>query len=353
MSTSHCNDPALSIRLFGTFDIRIHGAPLPKLRSRKEKWLLALLVLERGRDVARTKLAQALWPFPDHSVDQAAYNLRRSLTELRKALGSEVYRLQSPEPHLLRFDLDNAEVDLTAFDAALERGDTASLKQAVVLYAGPLLWECTESWAAREREQRETAYLKTLEALSARAVADGDYEAAERWLRSAVAVDPMRDPAQRALMDVLAKGGDSNAAIQVYQQFSRQLHRDRNAVPAPETTALFASIRASQRSGARMPPLPDAAPFAAIPRRIPLPLTTLVGREEHVCEVAARLRLARLLTLTGAGGVGKTRLAIELAEELAEDYVDGVWFVDLGALTDPGLVTQTVASVLEVREELG
>ena len=82
-----------------------------------------------------------------------------------------------------------------------------------------------------------------------------------------------------------------------------------------------------------------------------LPLTTLVGREEHVCEVAARLRLARLLTLTGAGGVGKTRFAIELAEELAEDYVDGVWFVDLGALTDPGLVTQTVASVLEVREE--
>ena len=120
----------------------------------------------------------------DHSVDQAAYNLRRSLTELRKALGSEVYRLQSPEPHLLQFDLDNAEVDLTAFDAALERGDTASLKQAVVLYAGPLLWECTESWAAREREQRETAYLKTLEALSARAVADGVYEAAERWLRT-------------------------------------------------------------------------------------------------------------------------------------------------------------------------
>ncbi len=147
-------NPALTIRLFGQFDVLVHGLPLPKLRSRKEKWLLALLALEPGQAVTRVKLAQTLWPFPDHSADLAAYNLRRSLTELRKALGAEVRRLQSPTPQTLMLDLTDTDIDLIAFDEAIACGDPASLQRAVALYRGPLLVECRESWIVQERTKR-------------------------------------------------------------------------------------------------------------------------------------------------------------------------------------------------------
>jgi len=83
----------LKIRLFGSVEVEVRGEALPKLRSRSELWLLALLALQQDRPVSRMWLAQSLWPFPDHAADQAAYNLRRALTNLRKALGAESYRL--------------------------------------------------------------------------------------------------------------------------------------------------------------------------------------------------------------------------------------------------------------------
>jgi predicted ATPase/DNA-binding SARP family transcriptional activator len=351
--SSEAGISGLSIRLFGRFEVEVDGLPLPKTRSRKERWLLALLVLERGRPVSRAQLAQTLWPFPDHPADLAAYNLRRSLAELRRALGRRADRLQSPTPRTLALNLEGAEVDLLAFDTALFDGDAASLARAVALYRGPLLSECNEAWALRERTKREQDALKALEELSARAMTAGDYEAAIGYLRRAVAADPLRERAQRALMEALAKSGDHNAAIQTYQQLSRLLLREQNAVPDAETTALFHALRSELRNRSRKEPIPPSPSPPVAPRHLPVPLTTLVGREEQIRGIETRLRLVRLLTLTGSGGVGKTRLAVQIAESLAEDDHDGVWFVDLSSLTDPSLVPQTVAFALEVREEVG
>jgi predicted ATPase/DNA-binding CsgD family transcriptional regulator/Tfp pilus assembly protein PilF len=86
---------------------------------------------------------------------------------------------------------------------------------------------------------------------------------------------------------------------------------------------------------------------------LPFQLTSLVGREREISEVEGRLREARLLTLTGPGGSGKTRLALASAADLVEDYEGGVWLVELAPLSDPELVAQAVASVLGVREEPG
>jgi predicted ATPase len=278
----------LAIRLFGQFDVQVNGVPLPKLRSRKEKWLLALLVLEAGRGISRARLAQILWPFPDHSVDQAAYNLRRGLTNLRKALGPEAPRLQSPTPQTLSLDLTDAEVDVVAFDTACTRQDRAGFEIAAALYSGPLLEECTEEWAVPKRARYEQIYSQVLEELSAH---------------------------------------------------------------PPLTLGRMESSQPSTETNASALPLSSFIPHPSAFNRLPIPLTTLVGREEQVQEVAARLGTVRLLTLTGAGGVGKTRLAIQVATERCADYADGVVFADLGTLTDPALLTQTVASALAVREE--
>src|SRR5438445_10173578 len=159
----------LAIALFGSFDVRLEGRPLPRLRSQKTQWLLALLALQEGRAVERAWLAGTLWP--DSTERQAGFNLRRNLWNLRVSLGPEARRLAAPTPQTLGFDLVGAEADLLLFDEAISRGDTASLEQAVELHRGPLLQDCREEWALQERQAREEAYLGALETLAAQAMA--------------------------------------------------------------------------------------------------------------------------------------------------------------------------------------
>ena len=354
--TSH----TMVIRLFGGMEVQADGASLPRLRSRRELWLLALLTLQQGRPAPRAWLAQTLWPFPDHSVDQAAYNLRRSLTNLRRALGEQAARIQSPASSTLVFDIAGVQSDVFAFDAAIARGDLASLEAAVGLHRGPMLHECAETWALEERARRQQQYIQALKTLSAHALAGGDYETAVSLLRQAAAVDAYWEPAQRALMEALAQSGDVHAALQTYQEFSLRLHRERGAYPGEETTALYHALRAGARQAAFPVAEPTEEPAHAAPqpilpamRRLPVSLTPLIGRAQELREIEARLRLSRLLTLTGAGGIGKTRLAIQLAENICSEVRDGVCFVDMAALTDASQTVQMTASALEVQEEPG
>src|SRR3954466_7419484 len=104
----------LEIRLLGPWDVRLHGRPLGPLRSRKGEWLLALLVLHRGRTIARDWLAGILWPGSPHA--QGPYNPRRTLLAPRPRLGSEGGRLRTPAPHTLSLDLEGAWVDVARFD---------------------------------------------------------------------------------------------------------------------------------------------------------------------------------------------------------------------------------------------
>ncbi len=100
--------------------------------------------------------------------------------------------------------------------------------------------------------------------------------------------------------------------------------------------------------------LPDDFPalrsLSALPNNLPVQLTSFVGREAEIAEVRELLGRSRLLTLTGAGGSGKTRLALQVAAETLDDHPDGVWWVDLAPISDPALVASEVASALSIRE---
>jgi predicted ATPase/class 3 adenylate cyclase/Tfp pilus assembly protein PilF len=98
---------------------------------------------------------------------------------------------------------------------------------------------------------------------------------------------------------------------------------------------------------------PPLRSLEALPNNLPLQLTSFIGREQEMAAVRQHLATSRLVTLTGAGGCGKTRLALQVAADLLEEYPDGVWLVELAALSDPTLVPQTMAAVLGVREEAG
>jgi DNA-binding SARP family transcriptional activator len=163
----------MALCLFGPFEAQVNGAPLPRLRSHKGHWLLALLALRHGREVERDWLAGTLWPASSQA--RLSHNLSMSLTDLRHALGPEAGRLRSLTRRTLCLDLAGAAVDVIDFDAAIARGDAASLEQAAALYRGALLEGCAEDWAFQERQAREEAYLNAREKLAALSDTSGSW----------------------------------------------------------------------------------------------------------------------------------------------------------------------------------
>jgi predicted ATPase/DNA-binding SARP family transcriptional activator len=321
------------------------------MRSRKGLWLLALLTLRHNRPVERELLARTLWPDVDQST--ALTNLRPILTELRNALGDQRYRLQTPDRDILMLDLTGADVDILIFDAATSGGKPADLQQAVTLYRGSLLEGCTEEWVFQERNVREQRCLQALQQLGDNALAAGDAMRAAGYYQRAVGLDPWSDAARRGWMKALADNGDHNAALQVYREFVEQLRDAPNIAPDEQTTALYMRLRAETR---RQPDVHAvvSGEYRELPKvagYLPHALSGLVGREDERSEVALCLRRARLVTLTGLGGIGKTRLALEVAREVLREYADGVWLIALDMLTDKRMLVNHIASVLEVKDE--
>ena len=346
----------LELRLFGPMEVRVGGQPLPRLRSRKGLWLLALLALRAGRDVEREWLSGTLWP--DFRDDAARRSLRQSLHDLRLALGPEAGRLSSESPRTLRLDLSSGGwSDVLAFDSATNaighKPHPTALESIVHLYRGPLLEDCTEDWVLDERRQRERQYLSALEILARTAASCEGHTAAAGYLRLAVGIDPLREDLQRALMESLAANGSVSAALLAFRQFRTCLWQEMATEPDVETTALYRRLRSGARKTAHTetPVLAAAQEMPAperVPSALPQPRTALIGREEDEGKVADCFTRARLVTLTGTGGVGKTRLALRVAEKLGNDFESGARFANLAALSDPAGVPEAVRQALDM-----
>jgi predicted ATPase/DNA-binding SARP family transcriptional activator len=346
----------LSIQLLGAFEVRVGGAAMRSVRTRSVEWLLALLVLRHGRELSRSWLAGTLWP--ESREAQALFNLRRNLMDLRQALGPEAERLRSPSRGSLLLDLTGATVDVLDFDAAVAAGDEGSLERAVALYRGPLLEGCVEEWVFPERASRAEACLQALETLADRALERGDPASALGHLLRAEALDPLRDSVQQRRIQALAAAGDLPAALLSYRDYRLLLHRELNSEPDPETTRLFQELRSGgHRPTLRRPSAPDltagTCPPSAPLQSLPCPLTAFIGREQELQEVARLVTSARLITLVGGGGVGKTRLALEVAAQVSDAFPGGAAWVELASLADGALVLPSVAAALGVHQDAG
>src|SRR5262245_24156722 len=157
--TRRCK-PFVEFRLFGPLDVLIDGQPLPRLRSRKGRWLLGLLAMRGGREIERSWLAGTMWP--DKPEPQAYGRLRTALIDLRCALGAASDCITNPTSRALLLDISPARIDVLEFDSFVERGDLESFKNAVSLYRGPLMEGCAEEWILPERDAREQAYIRAL-----------------------------------------------------------------------------------------------------------------------------------------------------------------------------------------------
>lgn len=346
------NRSGLSIHLFGALQIEAGGVSFAGRLAKKERWLLALLALRPGQAVTREYLAGLLWP--DTSEEQALYYLRRSLSVLRSVLGAEGDHIEVIKPRSLQLDLTSVFVDVQEFERLLAEPQGKALELAIALYRGPLLEDCAEDWAFQERVQREGAYHQALDTLTEQALTRSDWTEAVRYSRLLIAADPLQEKAHRALMQAQAHSGNHAAASQAYRDLRVRLREEVNADPDPQTTALYDAIREQARQAANTKPAITLAPSAStVTQALPFPqsLTRLIGREQEQEEVQAHLANSRLVTLVAAGGVGKTRLALEVARHQKTTFTEGAAFVELAPLTDPERVPRALAQTLGISEE--
>jgi len=300
--------------------------------------LIAYLVLHRGQMLHRDVVAFALWP--DDDERDARANLRRHVHLINKSFvagGSDAPL--AGEHRTIGWNSDaGVWVDLIAFETLAERPETA--REAVELYAGDFLLRQDYEWANDARDRLRSRALTMLGELADRARDEGDYPAAMDYSRRMLQIEPWREDAVRRLIVARQLNGDRAGAAQEYRNFAKALLGEMGAEPMPETQALLDAD----------PPAPQRRPAR---QNIPTPITTFLGRETELDELAALVKANRLVTLIGFGGIGKTRLVLEFAKREADAGGRGVWFVSLSPVADPTLVISAVMSALSLREEPG
>jgi predicted ATPase/DNA-binding SARP family transcriptional activator len=346
----------LSIFLLGSFRVVLDGEPVTGFVSDKARALLAFLAVEAERPHRREVLAGLLWPeYPERS---ARASLRNVLANVRQVIGDQ----EAHPPFLcvagqtIQFNPEaDAQVDVTAFIEGLElAGDSPQshaetiheLEAAVALYQGGFLEGFSlpdsfafEEWALLKREQLQRRALAALGRLADHYEGRGEYERALRFAWWRVEADPYRGVAQRGLMRLLALSGQREAALAQYEAFRRLLAEEMGVAPAEETVRLYEQIQAGELT----PPAPDAPKH-----NLPVQVTPFVGRETELAELARLLADpdVRLLTILGAGGMGKTRLALEASAAQLDNFERGVFFVSLAPLRSVDAIVPTVASAI-------
>ncbi|MGH2410916.1 MAG: BTAD domain-containing putative transcriptional regulator, partial [Chloroflexota bacterium] len=342
--------------------------PATRWHRRPVRGLLTCLLSAPGQRLHREQACELLWP----DDPRATRKLNDTVHALRQALdgpeagvstiqiAGEMLALES----VGGFALDPDWLDATAFEraarAALAGPDRDACRTALARYGGPYLPDDPYAeWVIARRETLQGLYQETLRHLASLSGVAGDLDEAERCLRILLEEDPCHEDAAAALMGILAAAGRRTEALRVYQELAAALDAELGLAPSGEIEALRGQVLAR----AATPGAADAPPRISAPARtgnLPAPLTNFVGRIWERQEIRGLLApdgssaelSPRLLTLTGPGGCGKTRLALEVAGALTEAYVDGVWLVELAALPDDALVPRALASALGLQERL-
>ena len=363
---------ALRIGLLGGFTVSVGERKVDARawRLRKAANLMKLLALAPGHRLHRERAMDLLWP--ESSKKAASNNLRQTLHVARKTLYTDPeiasgYLSVSGE-QLVLCPLGQLWVDVDAFEEAAatarRSNDPAAYRAAIELYSGELLPEDRyEEWAEDLRQDLRRTFLSLLVELARlheERGADEDLAQAIQALQRALAEEPTNEEAHVALMRAYALSERQGEALRQYGRLSEALSSGLGVEPSASTHVLREKI-----VDGRFPAHPTQLPTETVgpptgessggaqAHNLPAQRTSFVGREREMLELKRQLAMTRLLTLSGAGGSGKTRLALEVARDLVGAYPDGVWLVELAPLSEGALVPQAVAKAAKVLEQPG
>jgi predicted ATPase/DNA-binding SARP family transcriptional activator/DNA-binding CsgD family transcriptional regulator len=335
-------------------------------RLKKAGSLLKLLALIPAHRLHREQAMDLLWPELDSGA--AANNLHHALHIARRTLepsapaGAASGYLHLRGESLALSPAAPVWVDVEAFEEAATTArhalDPAAYRAAIDLYSGELLpQDRYEAWAEDRRAQLRGVYLSLLSEVAGLYEERNEFGKAIEALGRVVAEDPTHEGAQVGLIKMYALLGRRREALRQYERLRDALFREFGSEPEAATVRLHEEIWAGTFPPAQSPLAagspPEELPAAGGRNNLPLARTAFIGRERETLEVKRLLAMTRLLTLTGVGGSGKTRLALKVASDLAGAYPDGAWLVELAPLSEAELVPQAVAKALRVREQPG
>jgi len=339
---------AIDFRVLGPVEASCNGPPL-QLGGRRQRALLALLLLEPGRPISVDRLMEELWhgePPPG-----AEKTLRVYVSRLRSALAADAV-IARPPGYVLEVEADR--IDATRFERLFHEGRDAlgrgaaglaadRLGAALALWRGPALSDVADAGTlALEAQRLDELRLVCREEQIEAQLALGRHAELTAELERLVAEQPLRERLWRQLVIALYRSERQADALAAYQRARALLSEELGLQPSEELRALERAVLRQEVAAA--PPAEKAR------HNLPAPVTTFVGRERERGELERLLREQRLVTLTGTGGAGKTRLALEVASRQVGAWPGGVWLVDLMPLSDPALVPTAVARTLGVAE---
>ncbi len=339
---------ACEVRLLGPVQLLRAGHEI-RLGGPRPRAVLALLVLDAGRVVPASRLVEEVWhgsPPPG-----AAKTLRSYVSRLRALLNLDAILAARGGGYVLTLAPDM--VDAVRFErlvgagqALLSQGEAAAaaglFRQALGLWRGQALADvCEVEPLAREAARLEELRLTAVEGRIEADIAAGLHAEVTGELQGLVAEYPLRERLWRLLVLALYRAERQADALAAYRRARDMLAAELGLEPGQELRQLEQAV------------LRQEVPSRSPPSRhnLPAQLTSFVGREQDLARLEGLLTQARLVTLAGTGGTGKTRLALEAGARVADRFADGVWLAELAGITDPGLVAGQVMQALGVRQQ--
>ena len=324
----------LKFSLLGRPQVTLNGQPVTGFASEKELILLCYLLLNPGEQ-SRPQLAGLLWG--EMSEERARANLSTAVYNLRQLLPNAI----TANRKTAVFNPDQPVwLDTAVLQQAIQ-ADDETLATAVAHYRGPFLEGVypqdapeLEAWLQQERERWRLLALTGLDHMVQQQSQAGEWEKAITSLRRLLTIEPWREESHRALMRLLARTGQFNAALVQYETCRTLLQEELGVEPMAETTAVYQRIEAARQRPQQhnLPPQP----------------TPLIGRAAELGQLFTWLHdpARRLITLAGPGGSGKTRLALAAANDQAYAFLDGVHFIPLAEITSAAGLAPAIAAAL-------